>query len=504
MSKADIELRTVVERDATSTIPTHHSLSPYDDTLILQRLGKQPRLNRSFGFMSILGISCTALCSWESVLPTSVPTLLVGGTAGVIWALVVNWIGILSPQQRAGGQCNDSSYHWVAMLAPPSTATFLTYMIAWLTAIAWQAIATSVGYLIATLLQGIVVLAQPSYVPQAWQTVLLIWATSLFCVLMNSISSQVLSKFEGFILVFHLVGFFCVLIPMVYLAPHNNASDVFTTFSNNGDWPSQGLVFLVGFPTMASSLLGADCAVHMSEETVCSYCALAFAIVVALLFCTTDLDTAVAAADTLFCPSLQIFQSSLRSTAGAIVLASIVLVLSVAASAGIYASASRMLWSFSRDKGLPFHQYMIKLSRNSLPINVILVTYAVTILLSLIVLGSAVALQALLSLVNAALFTSYTLVCGLLLWRRCTGAIRPSNSVTNSEFIDRNALTWGPWKLPEPLGVANNIFSCLYSIFTLFYTTNWSVLVFGVLVLLSISWYFIRAKHYFHGPIKEI
>ncbi|KAI0902733.1 amino acid permease-domain-containing protein [Ustulina deusta] len=374
-----------------------------DDDAILQRLGKQPRLNRSFGFMSILGISCPALCSWESILLTSVPTLLIDGAAGVVWGLVVNWIGVLSVYVALAE---------LASMAPTAGGQ------------SWQAIAASVGYLIATLLQGIVVLAHPNYEPQAWQTVLLMWATSLLCVLMNSISGRVLSKFEGLILVLHLVGFFGVLIPLVYLAPHNSASDVFTTFRNNGNWPSQGLAFLVGLPTMASSLLGADCAVHMSEEiqsapivvpraliyTILINGTLAFATIVALLFCATDLEAAVAAADTLFYPSLQIFQSALNSTVGAVVLGSVILVLSIAASVGIYASASRMIWSFSRDRGLPFHQFMVKLSKDSLPVNAIFVTYAIIILLSLIVLGSAVALQALLSLVNAALFTSYTLV----------------------------------------------------------------------------------------------
>ncbi len=348
--------------------------------------------------MSILGISCTALCSWESILLTSVPTLLIDGAAGVVWGLVVNWIGVLSVYvalaelasmaPTAGGQCKenpDSTYrsiltkpdlrgHWVAMLAPTSVATFLTYMTAWLTAIAWQAIAASVGYLIATLLQGIVVLAHPNYEPQAWQTVLLMWATSLLCVLMNSISGRVLSKFEGLILVLHLVGFFGVLIPLVYLAPHNSASDVFTTFRNNGNWPSQGLAFL-GQAHSSERIVQSTCQRKSSQRllsyqgrwftTILVNGTLAFAIIVALLFCATDLEAAVAAADTLFYPSLQIFQSALNSTVGAVVLGSVILVLSIAASVGIYASASRMIWSFSRDRGLPFHQFMVKVSQHA-------------------------------------------------------------------------------------------------------------------------------------------
>lgn len=137
-----------------------------------------------------------------------------------------------------------------------------------MTTTAWQAIAVSLCYLIATLLQGIVVLSQAeeAYIPKAWQTVLIIWAVSLFAVLVNSTTGRALAKFEGLVLIIHLVGFFAVLIPMVYLAPHNDAASVFTTFLNEGGWSSQALSFLVGFPSGAASLIGADCAVHLSEE----------------------------------------------------------------------------------------------------------------------------------------------------------------------------------------------------------------------------------------------
>ena len=152
------------------------------------------------------------------------------------------------------------------MLAPESSRAFLAYITAWMTTTAWQAIAVSGCYLIATILQGIVVLGQPDYTPQAWHTLLIMWAISLFSVLVNSTTGRALARFEGVVLIVHLVGFFCVLIPMVYLGRHNDPATVFTTFLNEGGWPTQGLSFLVGFPSGATSLIGADCAVHLSEE----------------------------------------------------------------------------------------------------------------------------------------------------------------------------------------------------------------------------------------------
>lgn len=504
-----------------------------DDDAVLRRLGKQPRLNRTFGFMSILGFSCSSLCSWESILLTSVPGLVIGGPAGLTWAVVVNWIGITSVYAVLGelasiAPTSGGQYHWVDMLAPKRWSNFLSYLTAWLTTLAWQAVSATVSYLNATLLQGIIAVAPSStYVPRNWHTVLLMWAFSVFAAAMNSISGRALARLEGVILVLHLAGFFGVLIPLVYFAPKNDASFVFLTFLNEGAWPTQTLAFFVAFPTVATALLGADCAVHLSEEiqhaanvvpqallyAIFINGSLSFAIAIALLFCIQDLDAALASIETVFYPCLQIFQASTESAVGACLLGGIVLVLCVVGGIGISAAASRMLWSFSRDKGLPFSRYLVKLTKNSLPINAIYTTFAITMVLSLIVLASSIALQALLSLLVAALFSSYILPCSLLLWRRLTGKLQAHKA---GQVMEDDGLCWGPWKLPEPLGIANNIFACLYAIVTLFWsfwpqtvlptpqTANWSVLVFSVVVLFSVGWYIVRAGRNFKGPIKEI
>jgi choline transport protein len=120
-----------------------------------------------------------------------------------------------------------------------------------------------------------------------------------------------------------------------------------------------------------------------------------------------------------------------------------------------------------------------QLTNNSLPTNAIFTTLAITVILSLIVLASAIALQALTSLLVAALFSSYILPCALLLWRRRTGQLTPYVADSSSD----SGLSWGPWRVPE------HIFACLYSILALFWsfwpqtilptpaTTNWSILV---------------------------
>ncbi|KAF2469112.1 amino acid transporter [Lindgomyces ingoldianus] len=516
---------------ASTEIKPHPCSLQMDDDAYLARLGKRALLPRSFGFMSILGFSCSSLISWEGILVTSVGGLLNGGPAGVIWGFLVNWLGMLSTfaaiaelasmAPTAGGQ-----YHWVAMMAPKSCNVFLAYLTAWLTVLAWQVFATSTSFLLGTLTQGIVILANPTYVPKTWHTVLLIWCIMLVAVALNSTTSRVLVNFEGIILIVHLVGFFCVLIPLVYFAPHSDPSFVFTTFLNEGGWNSQAISFFVGLPTTAMSLLGADSAVHMSEEIQCAATVvpqaltytmlingtLALAMAIAMIFCIGDLEKALAAQETLFYPFIEIFRSAVKSTAGACIMASIILFMGIASGVGAYASASRILWSFSRDRGLPGHKFLFRLSKNSLPVPAICVTLLTTCLFSLIVLGSSVAFNALLSLTVVALFSTYLLVCILLLWRRIDGSLQPGDC----SISDADRMVWGPWRLPEPLGTINNVFACGYLIFMLFWSfwppqtpttaknANFSILIFGVVVLFSVVWYMLRARRYFKGPLREV
>lgn len=125
----------------------------------------------------------------------------------------------------------------------------------WVTFAGWQAVTASAAYLIGTLLQSVIILAKPDYSPQPWQAMLFLWAILAFAVFINTVASKTLANFEGLILILHILGFLGILIPLVYLAPHGDAS-IFTTFVNEGGWPTQGLSFMVGLPSAVFSLIG--------------------------------------------------------------------------------------------------------------------------------------------------------------------------------------------------------------------------------------------------------
>ena len=89
---------------------------------------------------------------------------------------------------------------------------------------------------------------------------------------------------------------------------------------------------------------------------------LGFAMVLAMLFCIGDLQSALAAQETLFYPFLEIFQQATKSTAGATVMASVVVIMGVASTIGVFATTTRLLWSFARDRGAPGSKFLAKAS----------------------------------------------------------------------------------------------------------------------------------------------
>ena len=132
----------------------------------------------------------------------------------------------------------------------------LTSHTGWLTVAGWQAAVATSNYLSAGLFQGLIALVKPDYVPQLWHTTLLYYGSLALSVFMNTVVGTKLPKTESVFFIFYILGFFAILVPLVYLAPHSSAEDVFNTFLNNGQWPTMGLSFFVGLSGNAFVLIG--------------------------------------------------------------------------------------------------------------------------------------------------------------------------------------------------------------------------------------------------------
>lgn len=99
-------------------------------------------------------------------------------------------------------------------------------------------------------------MTHPSYDPKPWHTVLLLWSAIGFAVFVNAVVGRLLPRVEGVILVVHVLGFFAVILPLIFFGPRRNASEIFGSFMNNGHLPTKGLSVMVGIVGTAFPFLG--------------------------------------------------------------------------------------------------------------------------------------------------------------------------------------------------------------------------------------------------------
>ena len=135
-------------------------------------------------------------------------------------------------------------------------ANSMLTVLGWLTVAGWTAAIASTSFFTSSIIQALIVQGNPEYQPTGWQGTLLMWAVLLMVLLFNTVLGSTLPAIEVLILVIHVLGFFAILIPLLYLSPKGNASDVFTKFLNNGGWNTKSLSFFVGLSGNAAALVG--------------------------------------------------------------------------------------------------------------------------------------------------------------------------------------------------------------------------------------------------------
>lgn len=136
----------------------------------------------------------------------------------------------------------------------------------WLCILGWQATAAAAAFMGGTQIQGLLIINYPGYVYEAWHGTLLAIAVSLFSVMFNTVLARELPLTEGIVLVIHIFAFLGIVVTLWVVSPMADAKAVFTTFSDNGGWGSIGASTIIGITASILPLIGADAAVHMSEE----------------------------------------------------------------------------------------------------------------------------------------------------------------------------------------------------------------------------------------------
>lgn len=296
-------------------------------------------------------------------------------------------------------------------------------------------------------------------------------------------------------------------------APKNSSSDVWLNFTQIADWPSMGTACLVAFTGPIYALIGPDSAVHMAEEVKDASKTIPWAMVSTLVL--NGLTGLVMAITFAYCLGpieaalmpeynfalIGTFFNATQSRAGATVMTCIVTTLALCSAISNVATASRQMYAFARDSGLPFKGFLSYVRPGwDIPLNSVIVCFCCTALLSLINLGSMVAFNAILSIGVGALLTSYMTSIGCILLKRIRG----------EELLPRR------WSLGDPFGWFCNIVGLVYVIIAFIFAffpvynhpnvmqMNWASAVYGGVAIVATVYYLLYARYIYVPPVSRL
>ncbi|CAD0052216.1 unnamed protein product, partial [Aureobasidium pullulans] len=449
-----------------ATVDDHGSPEDLKDML---RMGRTQEM-RSVQTILLISFGCLSQCTWEFVL--------------------------LVPS--SGGQ-----YVWVSEFAGKRCQSFLSYIAGYMTLIGWQCGNASGIFLTGSLIQCIITIYRPENGAIMWQTVVFLLPCVAFVILVNIYGGRAMAISQNISMSVHILALIAVVVIMWVLSPHLPTDRALFRIENT-EWSSTALAMLAGQANMNYSCSYSDSPVHLSEEVqdaaivvpkvimrslwISGICGLL--VVVTFVFCIPSV------ADALSHPTgysfLYVMQLSVPN--GVIVCVLLVLLGLVGSSSiGFAAATARITYAFARDQGLPFSQWIGKVNKNrNIPINAVLLTAAVSVLLSLINLGSSSAFYGIVTLGQAAQSLSYILAIASVLYRRIKspetlpkarwslgGYWRPVIINTLAITFSMNSFIWS--FSPPTLPVTSTNFNPSGALFV------------GALVLMMAT-YFLRAK----------
>ncbi|KAK2766641.1 hypothetical protein FQN54_005952 [Arachnomyces sp. PD_36] len=486
------------------------------DAAQMRRMGKDQQLVRRFRLLSMASFVAVASASWEMGIFNLSWALTNGGRPVLVYSLMWHFVGFipvnLSMAEMASmAPIAGAQYHWVSEFAPESLQRSLSYATGWTSTLAWQAGNAGGVFIGGTIIQILISLYDETYPFTQWHTTLLAIAAISIAFLANTLGSRWLHLWQSSFAL-HLLVYLALIIPIWVNAPKSSHHQVWSEFEYNGGWANTAVAAFIGSITTIGPQMGADTAAHMSEEVKNSSKAVPRSMIavwlintmMAVVTYTTIAYHLPNMEEALADPSLYPIMHIIRHTMSRewmTVLLVFIFILIICSNTTYLAAVSRDIWAFARDDGLPFSKWLSRVDqKRHIPRNSIILTSSVSLLLSLIYIGSPTAFFAIGSLYNVALLQCYCLSIGCVLWRR----IKYPETLPSAEFslgrlgIPLNIMAvawsffcffWGFWPMSTPVDV--EIF-------------NWSSVLFvGTLILASIH-YVLVARHKYFGPVTHV
>ena len=490
-----------------------------DDDNVLIALGYKPELKREFTYLSAFGQSWGAQGLAPSIAGSLIFALGSGGSVASVWTWIVGCT-LLVPVALALGEMSSSMptsggiYYWAAKLTPIKYRSLVSWFTGYMMTLGYITLYASTVYLtVITFLAVISMATQGSYVPNKYHNY---GVYAGFCIVtsaMTSFPARILAKLNNFYVFYQ--GSLCValILSLAIATPseyRNSANFVFVDFQNTGYWMNNGWAWCLGLLTPVWVVSGFESASTLAEEASNASKVVPFAMISSLLvslfvgagiIITLMFTMGTNIPDLLGSqfgqPVAQILYNGLGQR-GAVALFFFLFVGFAFNCANLLYAASRSVFAFSRDGGLPFSSYLRVLSKRKTPLRCVWLCGFLSVIIGLLILANYAAISSVFNISIIALYCAYIApIMSRLIWHDFKPGV----------FYLRK------------LSFINSIIAVVWMVFIvvlLFFPSyqqpdaeqmNYAIVVVGVVVIFCLAYYFFPlygGKTFFHGPVRTI
>ncbi|KAH6647694.1 amino acid permease [Truncatella angustata] len=484
---------------------------------LLGSLGYTPELQRNRSTLQVAFMSFVLASIPYGLATTLYYPLNGGGPVDIIWgwvavSLIIICVAaslgeITSVYPTAGGV-----YYQTWMLAPPRWRNLAAWVCGWLYVVGNITITLSVNFATALFLAACINVfetaeGEPVFAGEPYQIFLMFLGITLICNAVSSLGNKWLPWLDTFAIFWTFCGVIAIMVCVLAIAKNgrHSASYVFTDFTVSSGW-TPGWSFMVGLLHAAYATSSTGMVISMCEEvrqpatqvpkamvlTIVINTVAGLMFMIPLVFVLPDISELVALSSGQPVPT--IIKSAVGSAGGAFGLLVPLLVLGFICGIGCTTAASRCVWAFARDGAIPgSHLWKQVNHKLDVPLNAMMLSMVVQLVLGLIYFGSTAAFNAFSGVGVIALTSAYAVpIIVSLIDRRQTVATGQFYLGKFGYFANWVSICWSALAVP---------LFCMPSYIPVEAATmNYASVVFVAFTLISLAWYVAWGRKNYKGP----
>ncbi|CCH45753.1 GABA-specific permease [Wickerhamomyces ciferrii] len=488
---------------------------------LLAEIGYKQELRRTYSTLQVFGI----VFSIQGLLPSIATTMSTGltvGTVSMIWGwflagFPIMGVGIAIAELASAIPTSGGLYYWTYQYAPVGWKAILSFIVGVTNSMDLCAGVCSITYGFAEQILATVYIAHDGDFKITRPIVYGVYAAGLFLQLfLAGISSANASRLQNLSIAANVgvVILFVIALPIVThnTSTFNDSKFIFTSSPNFSDWPAGWSFLQFGLMPAVWTIGAFDSTVHMSEESKTPSRSIPIAIIGSIAACwiggflltiliaacmPTDISSIISTESGQ--PLVEII-FKIMGKKWAITFSSLFAFCQLLMSTNILTAISRQIWAFARDDGLPFSPW-IKIVHKKLkvPINAIIISDFIALLLGLLILAGPVASNALFSIGVIGCYVAY--------------AIPQFLRLTSGRHIFNPGSFYTGKILSPIIHIVTIIYQIIICLLEMFpetrsvegaTTMNYSVVINCGIWILSLIYYYAFKRNIYNGPKSNL